>query len=116
MSRKTLVAVLAHPDDESFAVGETLAKYAVQGVNVNLIVATQGEAGIPGKRSWQAAEIREGELRRACLNLGIRMLDFLGFTDGQIGAKTRPFSRGAERHGRKTGLPLCVSTGQADWR
>jgi len=79
-----LLAVLAHPDDESFAVGGTLVRYAVQGVNVDLIVATRGEAGIPGKKSWEAGEIRESELRKACLNLGIRMLDFLGFTDGQL--------------------------------
>lgn len=84
MSKKTLVAVLAHPDDESFAVGGTLAKYAAEGANVDLIVATRGEAGIPGKRSWEAAEIRESELWRACLNLGIRRLEFLGFTDGQL--------------------------------
>ena len=78
------MAVLAHPDDESFAVGGTLAKYAVEGANVDLIVATRGEAGISGKRSWEAAEIRESELWRACLNLGIRRLEFLGFTDGQL--------------------------------
>jgi LmbE family N-acetylglucosaminyl deacetylase len=75
---------LTHPDDESFAVGGTLAKYAVQEVNVDLILTTRGEAGIPGKRSWEAAEIREGELRKACLNLGVRTLDFLGFPDGQL--------------------------------
>ncbi len=67
MSRRTLVAVLAHPDDESFAVGGALAKYAVQGTNVDLILATRGEAGIPGKRACEAAEIREGELHKACL-------------------------------------------------
>jgi hypothetical protein len=78
VSRRTLVAVLAHPDDESFAVGGTLAKYAVQGANVDLILATRDEAGIPGKRSWEAGEIREDELHKACLNLGIRLLDFLG--------------------------------------
>lgn len=75
---------MAHPDDESFAIGGTLAKYVVQGANVDLIVATRGEAGVPGKRSWEAGEIRESELRRACLNLGIRMLEFLGFIDGRL--------------------------------
>ena len=57
--------MLAHPDDESFAVGGTLAKYAVHGANVDLILATRGEAGIPGKRSWEAGEIWEFEFSRS---------------------------------------------------
>ena len=65
VSRRTLVAVLAHADDKSFAVGGTLAKYAVQGANVDLILATHGEAGILGKRSWEASEIWEFELSRS---------------------------------------------------
>ncbi|MEJ5225942.1 MAG: PIG-L family deacetylase, partial [Anaerolineales bacterium] len=42
---KTILAVLAHPDDESFGMGGTLALYARQGHNVYLICATRGEAG-----------------------------------------------------------------------
>ena len=43
-----LLVILAHPDDESFAMGGTLAKYAAQGVQVTLVCATRGEAGIAG--------------------------------------------------------------------
>jgi LmbE family N-acetylglucosaminyl deacetylase len=85
MSAMTLVAVLAHPDDESFAIGGTLAKYAAQGFNVDLVVATRGEAGIPGEEPRRTAEVREGELHMACVELGVRRLEFLGFTDGQLG-------------------------------
>ena len=42
---KKILAVLAHPDDESFGMGGTLAYYARQGVEVHLICATRGEAG-----------------------------------------------------------------------
>ncbi len=44
MTRK-LLAVLAHPDDESFGIGGTLARYAAEGVEVHVAIATDGVAG-----------------------------------------------------------------------
>ena len=41
----TILAVLAHPDDESFGMGGTLALYASRGADVYLACATRGEAG-----------------------------------------------------------------------
>ena len=40
-----LLAVLAHPDDESLGVGGTLAKYAAEGIDTYLVTATRGEGG-----------------------------------------------------------------------
>ncbi len=80
----TLLALFAHPDDESFATGGTLALYARRGVRVVLGCATRGEAGIvhddtpPPEDMGQA---REKELRCACRVLGIRDLRFLGYRD-----------------------------------
>ena len=42
---KTILAVLAHPDDESFGLGGTLALYANKGYATYLICATRGEVG-----------------------------------------------------------------------
>lgn len=42
---KTILAVLAHPDDESFGMGGTLAYYANLGYGVYLACATRGEVG-----------------------------------------------------------------------
>ena len=84
MGEMTLVAVLAHPDDESFGIGGTLARYSAGGVRVDLVVATRGEAGVPGMPSWQTATMREAELRLACAELGVRRLEFLGFADGHL--------------------------------
>ncbi|MBE3068458.1 MAG: PIG-L family deacetylase, partial [Chloroflexi bacterium] len=39
MLKLTLLAVLAHPDDESFGMGGTLALYAARGVDVHLVCA-----------------------------------------------------------------------------
>jgi len=42
---RRLLAVLAHPDDESFGLGGTLARYAAEGVDVHIAIATDGVAG-----------------------------------------------------------------------
>ncbi|MDX1520849.1 MAG: PIG-L family deacetylase, partial [Anaerolineae bacterium] len=46
-----LMAVLAHPDDESFGTGGTLAKYAAEGIETHLVTATRGERGWFGEPS-----------------------------------------------------------------
>ncbi len=83
--QRTLLAVFAHPDDESFGIGGTLAKYAAEGVRVVLACATMGEAGEIKDPSLgtveQLAEIRERELRCACDVLGISELHLLGYRD-----------------------------------
>lgn len=85
MAKKVLLAVLAHPDDETFGTGGTLAYYASQGVEVHLLCATRGEAGevdpdmLMGYASIGA--LREGELRCAAENLGLTAVHFLDFRD-----------------------------------
>lgn len=82
---KRLLAVLAHPDDESFGMGGTLALYAKQGVETHLVCATRGEAGsldedcLDGFNS--IAERRESELRCAAAILGLQGVYFLGYRD-----------------------------------
>ena len=83
-----MLAILAHPDDESFAIGGTLAKYAHQDVQVVLLCATRGEAGIPGVTPEEAGAIRERELGKAAQHLGIEVY-FLGFLDGEL-VDTKP--------------------------
>lgn len=87
---KRMLVVLAHPDDESFAVGGTLAKYADQDVQIVLLSATCGEAGIPGVTAEAACAIRERELKQAAGHLGIEPF-FLGFPDGGL-VQTMPES------------------------
>jgi LmbE family N-acetylglucosaminyl deacetylase len=90
----TLMAVLAHPDDESLGVGGTLAKYAAAGVDVFLLTATRGERGrFNGHRPEEQehpgatalAAIRERELRAAGAELGLRRVSLLDFADQQLG-------------------------------
>ncbi len=86
-----LLAVLAHPDDESFGMGGTLALYAKRGYNVYLVCATRGEVGTVDPehmRNFQSiAELRESELRCAAEHLGLKDVFFLGYRDsGMPGA------------------------------
>lgn len=83
----TLVAIFAHPDDEAFGTGGTLAKYAHEGVDVHLITATLGEAGQIANPELEFAHpisvVREQELRCACKRYGVKELHLLGYVDGQ---------------------------------
>ncbi len=81
---KTLLVVIAHPDDESFPMGGTLAKYATEGVRVVLVSATRGEAGIPNLNAVETAHLREAELSSAAQVLGVSRLEFLDYLDGEF--------------------------------
>jgi LmbE family N-acetylglucosaminyl deacetylase len=82
---KTILAVLAHPDDESFGLGGTLALYASKGYDTYLICATRGEVGTVDEEHLNGfrdiAELRTDELMRAAKNLGLKGVFFLGYRD-----------------------------------
>lgn len=84
-----LLAVLAHPDDESLGLGGTLARYAAEGVDTSLVTATRGERGRyfdnenrPPRE--EVGRVRERELRAAASELGIRRVQLLGYPDGEL--------------------------------
>lgn len=82
---KTILAVLAHPDDETFGMGGTLALYAQRGVSVHLVCATRGEVGEVEPHfleNYQSiGDLREDELRCASAKLGLDGVYFLGYRD-----------------------------------
>ena len=85
---KVLVAVWAHADDEA-ATSPVLARYAREGVQVSMIVVTDGAQGgaqtsIP--RGPELARIRGEEARCAANALGINPPILLGFPDAQLGS------------------------------
>ena len=86
----TLMAVHAHPDDESSSTGGILARYSDDGVQTVVVTCTNGELGDapggikPGEEGHDEAEvarIRRGELERACETLGVAHLEMLGYHD-----------------------------------
>lgn len=87
---RTLVAVVAHADDE-VAIAPILARYAREGVQVYMVIATDGAQGgantsIP--RGPDLARVREEEARCAADALGIHPPILLGFPDGKLGDYT----------------------------
>jgi len=80
-----ILAVLAHPDDESFGMGGTLAFYAWSGAQVFLVCATNGDLGevapefLHGYAS--VVERRKAELCKAAESLGLAGVYMLGYRD-----------------------------------
>jgi LmbE family N-acetylglucosaminyl deacetylase len=88
LDKPILMAVFAHPDDEAFGTGGTLAKYAAEGCDVYLVTATRGEAGRIAEPELATPAnlpaVREHELRCACEIYGIHPPRFLDYVDGQL--------------------------------
>lgn len=84
-NQRVLLSVLAHPDDESFGMGGTLAKYAQAGTEVHLICATRGEAGEVDPEYMEGflsiGQLRESELYCAVEKLGIKEVHLLDYRD-----------------------------------
>ena len=83
-----IACVFAHPDDETFCVGGTVAKYAAAGIRVDLFCATNGDAGknsdVPVSSRKELAIIRQEETRAAAAVLGIASIEFAGYRDGTL--------------------------------
>src|SRR4051794_15054433 len=87
--RLKLLAVLAHPDDESLGFGGTLARYAAEGVETYLVTATRGERGRFGSLGKgvdpvEVGRVREAELRAAAAVLGVRDVSILNYPDSAL--------------------------------
>jgi N-acetyl-1-D-myo-inositol-2-amino-2-deoxy-alpha-D-glucopyranoside deacetylase len=84
----TLFAIFAHPDDETFRPGGTLALLARWGAKVHVLTLTHGEAGSWGEPALCTLDelpgVREHELRCACAALGIEPPHLLSYPDGGL--------------------------------
>ena len=91
-ARPVLLGIFAHPDDESFGPGGTLARYAAEGARVHVIIATDGIAGSveEGTRIQDhetLAQVRSTELANAAVALGLTTIWSLPYRDsGMRGA------------------------------
>jgi LmbE family N-acetylglucosaminyl deacetylase len=86
----TMMAVHAHPDDESSSTGGVLATYSGQGIRTVVVTCTNGEfgdapggvkPGQDGHDEQAVAQLRLAELRQACKILGVTDLEPLGYHD-----------------------------------
>jgi LmbE family N-acetylglucosaminyl deacetylase len=85
-SIKSVLVVVAHPDDVDFGSAGTIATLTHHGVDVAYCLVTSGDAG--GDDSMlskeQRAELRESEQRAAAAEVGVTNLTFLRWPDGQV--------------------------------
>ena len=82
-----ILCVGAHPDDEAFGPAGTIARYAAEGVQVDLLTFTKGQHGTrlpPLATPEDLGLLREQELRAAAKVLGVRELTVLDYMDGQL--------------------------------
>jgi LmbE family N-acetylglucosaminyl deacetylase len=86
--RPRMLGVFAHPDDETFCAGGTLAKYVAAGWEVMVISATRGQAGqirdpLAATRHT-LGQVREREFYAACKHLGVHHARVLDYMDGTL--------------------------------
>ena len=103
VSRLSVLACFAHPDDEGFASGGLLAMLAAGGARVTLVCATNGDVGEISDPSLATPEnlwqVRQQELRNAMAITGVNDLRFLNYRDSA--GWTEPTT---------TGIPTLTAT------
>jgi LmbE family N-acetylglucosaminyl deacetylase len=86
--QRKVAALFAHPDDETFSIGGTIAHYAKLGVRWDLFCATDGDAGrsaVPVSSRTELAGLRRNELIAAARLLGVRgEIVARGYLDGEL--------------------------------
>lgn len=89
MSRQSLLALVAHPDDESFGLGALLDGAARAGWRTGVLCATHGEASTLHGVAGDLRTIRERELHSAARQLGVDWVRLLDHADGALGDSRR---------------------------
>lgn len=110
-----VLAVVAHPDDESFGLGAILDAYVQAGSRVVVMCLTQGEASTIEGASDGLAAVRAAELRNAGVALGVQATELWDHPDGGLHTVVSTLlideiSSAVTRHGA-TGLVVFASSG-----
>jgi LmbE family N-acetylglucosaminyl deacetylase len=88
-TRRCILGVFAHPDDETSCAGGTFSRYAHAGVDVYVVTATRGEQGMLGTHGQVVTRedlprVREAELRTVLQLYGAKPPIFLGYSDQEV--------------------------------
>lgn len=83
----SVLAVCAHPDDESFGLGALLDRFVEEGARVAVLCFTRGEASTLGTADSDLRELRQVELRTAAAQLGIDRVTLRDHPDGALSAE-----------------------------
>lgn len=80
---RTVLCVVAHPDDVEYGTSAAVAQWVSRGVEVSYLLLTRGEAGMPNPPE-ETARIRRGEQEAACAAVGVTSLEMLDHPDGVL--------------------------------
>ena len=80
----SVLAVVAHPDDESFGLGAVISSFVDHGARVSVLCLTHGEASTLHGVDGDLAVVRERELTDAADTLGIAEVHLLSYPDGAL--------------------------------
>lgn len=83
MILKRILCFFAHPDDETFGPGGSLALWASRGAHIKIISVTSGDAG-QNATSSPTGQVRVQELRSAAKILGVRQVTIWNYPDGRL--------------------------------
>ncbi len=78
------LAVIAHPDDESFGLGAVIGQLTAAGTAVHVLCYSHGEASTVNETGAELHRAREAELRQAAAELGIAGVTLLDYPDGAL--------------------------------
>ncbi len=86
---KRAMSIHAHPDDQEFSIGGTLAKWALAGCEITSVIITSGDSGSndatkDGNYKKELADLREKEQLAANAILGVKETVFLRYPDGEL--------------------------------
>lgn len=86
MAARRVLVLIAHPDDADVHAGGTIARWADEGVEVELVIATSGDKGHddPAMTPDRVAALRRDEQQRAAAILGVVRTRFLDYQDGDL--------------------------------
>ncbi|CKP34448.1 Mycothiol conjugate amidase Mca [Mycobacterium tuberculosis] len=79
-----VLAVFAHPDDESFGLGAVLGDFTAQGTRLRGLCFTHGEASTLGRTDRNLGEVRREELAAAAQVLGVDHVQLLAYPDNGL--------------------------------
>lgn len=84
---RSLLAVCAHPDDESFGMGAVISAFVDSGTRVAVISFTHGEASTLHGVDGDLASLRAAEFEAAARRLGVHAAELLDYPDGRLSAQ-----------------------------
>lgn len=82
--KRVMIGIFAHPDDEAFGPSGTLIQQVLSGVDVHLLLITDGEAGSNPANAPDLSQVRLDEWNRAATLIGATSTAALHFPDGEL--------------------------------